>query len=67
MAVATASDMQACLAGQALQLSTEGLHRNTHPPREAETSGFFASFLFFSSAFLIIKVCAHLKSFTSHA
>jgi len=60
--------MQACLAGQALQFSTKGLHRYTHPPREAETSGFFfASFLFSFPAFLIIEVCAHLKSFATHA
>jgi len=51
----TASEMQACLAGQALLFPSKGLECKTHPTPGAETH-VFASFLFSSAAFLILVV-----------
>ena len=42
----TASEMQACLAGQALLFPPKGLESNTTPPREAETPCFRLLFIF---------------------
>jgi len=41
----TASEMQACLAGQALLFPSKGLQCNT-PPREAEATSFRLLFIF---------------------